>query len=301
MKTQILFVLLLVSISFAGNDGYIKTQQGTLHYITYGSGEPLLIVNGGPGLNCNGFESVAELFADHYQTILFDQRGTGGSTLDKTDSTTVTLDLMAQDMETLRKHLKINKWVLLGHSFGGWLSQHYATLYPENIKGLVLSSSGGIDMGILKYFNANKNIRLSQGQIDSLKYWNDRIKQGDTTYTAQIEWAKNLAPAYVYHKEYVPMIAKRLTEGNKEITSLVYKDMYKIQYNCREKLKNFEKPVLIIQGRQDLLGDGTAYEAQKVYKNSRIVFLNECVHYGFLERRETYKAEIEKFIESVES
>jgi len=303
MKKTLVLLFLLTMIASTSvicqEIGFAKTENGLIHYKIYGKGYPLLIINGGPGMNCEGFSSMAELFSDKYMIILFDQRGTGKSELEKVDSTTITIDLMVQDIETLRQHLKINNWIVLGHSFGGWLAEYYASKYPERIKGMILSSSGGLDLEVLDYFGANTNIRLSESEKDSLKYWNKKIENGDASHYANYQRAKALAPAYLYDKKYIPEIAERLTQGKPQITGLVYKDLFKMRYDCKEFLKDFIKPILIIQGRQDIVGDGTAYKAHVILKNSTLVFLNECCHYGWLEQKEKYKIEIEKFIESI--
>lgn len=302
MKFYLLFFFsLLFSIAVSGQeDGFITTGDGVIHYRKYGHGEPLLIINGGPGLDCEGFTPLAELLSDECMTILFDQRGTGKSKLKQVDSTTVTMELMAKDMETIRNYLKIKEWILLGHSFGGWMAEYYAAHYPGSIKAMILSSSGGIDMKILNYFSANLQMRLSQNERDSLNYWNNKLKNGDTTYFARYSRGKFLAPAYLYKKEFVPKLAQRFANGGvAQITKLVYEDLYKIGFDCKGSLKDFSKPVLIIQGRQDIVGDGTAYEAHSILKNSTMVFINESCHYSWWEQREQYKAEVEKFIASV--
>ncbi len=56
-----------------------------------------------------------------FRTIIYDQRGTGRNTIDLPDSNNITMDLMVTDIENLRKKLKIQKWTVLGHSFGGLL------------------------------------------------------------------------------------------------------------------------------------------------------------------------------------
>lgn len=288
--------LLLTTQLFSQTAGNIKTKDGSIHYKVFGNGYPLLIINGGPGMNCEGFSPLAEMLSEKFMTILFDQRGTGKSELKTEDSSTVTMDLMVQDIESLRKHLNIKKWIILGHSFGGWLAQHYATKYPENLEGLVLSGSAGIDLELMNYFTANLNIRLGVSERDSLAYWSKIVNEGDTTYKAKIQKAKALASAYLYDKQYVTKLAKRITQSKPQIGGLVYKDLYKIKYDCKESLKNFNKPVLIIQGRQDIVGEGTAYKVHLTLKNSTLTFLNECGHYGWLDQREKYKLEIESFI-----
>lgn len=298
------FLLGLIALSLlfqlsvnAQESGLIKTDEGVIHYLKYGSGEPILIINGGPGLDCAGFVPLAELLSDRYTAILYDQRGTGESKLAEVDSNSVTMDLMARDIEMIRKSLKIDRWVVLGHSFGGFMAEYYAVMYPEAIKSLILSSTGGIDLSILDYFNDNLQIRLSQDERDSLKFWSDRVNNGDTSYTARYSKAKFLASAYLYNKAFVPQLARRLASGgNPQITALVYKDLFKIKFNCRAGLKDFAKPVLIIQGRQDITGDGVAYEAQRVLKNSSLVFINKSGHYSWWEQSERYKAEVIRFI-----
>lgn len=299
-KLTLLILGLVFSIAgFCREDGFIQTDYGQIHYIKFGQGEPLLIINGGPGLDCDGFIPLAELLADNYMTILFDQRGTGKSTLYKVDSTTVTLELMANDMEAIRNHFKLKNWIILGHSFGGFMAEYYATHYSERVKAMILSSTGGIDLTILNYFNANLNIRLSQTERDSLKFWDNKLKQGDTTDSVKYNKAKFLASAYLYDKKYVPALAKRLAfSGYPRITGLVYKDLFEKGFDCKQTLQDFNKPALIIQGRQDITGDGVAYEAHQVLKNSKLVFINESGHYSWLEQGEEYKSAVEEFISS---
>ena len=106
----------------------IPTNFGSIHYKTFGKGEPILIINGGPGIDCEGFSSLASLLKDDYMAIIYDQRGTGKSDLKIVDSSMLSMDLLIDDIEILRNHLKIKNWVVLGHSFGGFVAQHYVCL-----------------------------------------------------------------------------------------------------------------------------------------------------------------------------
>jgi proline iminopeptidase len=213
-KIFLVAFLLFIGQAFAQTEGYAKNNDASLtYYKTFGKGEPLLIINGGPGMNSNGFETLAKTLAKSQETIIYDQRGTGRSKLTKLDSTTVSMQLLVEDMESLRKHLKIKKWNILGQSFGGMLASYYATIYPNNINKLVLSSSGGIDLTLLKSPNLIE-AGLNQTQKDSLNYWNDKIEKGDTTHTAKLGRGRAMAPAYVYDQKYVPVIAERLTQSN---------------------------------------------------------------------------------------
>ncbi len=267
-----------------------------ISYKLYGTGKPLLIINGGPGMNSDGFQSLAIRLSINNEIILYDQRGTGKSTLSVLDTNTITMDLMISDIEQLRKHLKIEKWAVLGHSFGGMLASYYATKYPEVIDKIILSSSGGIDLGLLDYVGTAINSRLSKGAQDSVAHWNKKISEGDTSHYARLERGKNLAPAYVMNKKYVPVIAERLTQSNSLVNELVWINLQKIKFDCAPRLKTFDKPVLIIQGQQDIVSAETAQKAHKVFSKSSLVFMEHCIHYGWLDNEEVYFKTLNSFL-----
>jgi proline iminopeptidase len=296
----IFVVLLLFSLKgISQNEGIaMSSDNAPIHYKIFGTGKPVLIINGGPGMNCNGFEGLAIKLSQNNQTIIYDQRGTGKSTLNVLDTSTITLQLMMDDIESLRKHLGVEKWTILGHSFGGMLASAYASSYKEHIEKLILSSSGGIDLSLLNYVGASLNSKLSAAELDSLQYWNKRISEGDTSYHARLGRGKALAPAYVYNKKFVPIIAERLTQGNNTVNQLIWYDLRKIEFDCSKKLGTFEKPVLIIQGRQDIIKTETAEKAHAVLKHSKIVIVDNCSHYGWLDNETEYLGEINSFLAS---
>ncbi|KLT69579.1 alpha/beta fold hydrolase [Flavobacterium sp. ABG] len=299
MKRIFLFTfLLLLSKTFAQTEGFAKNNGASLtYYKTFGKGEPLLIINGGPGMNSNGFEAMAKTLSENQETIIYDQRGTGKSKLVKLDATTISMQLMADDIESLRKHLKIKKWNILGHSFGGMLASYYATIYPNSIDKLILSSSGGVDLTLLKSANLIE-AGLNQAQKDSLNYWNDKIEKGDTSYTARIGRGRAMAPAYVYDQKYAPIIAERLTQGNSTINGLLWADMQKMNFDCKTKLKNFKNPVLVIQGKEDIISNEIGEIVNKTFPNSKLILLEHSKHYGWLDAREKYFLEINSFLKS---
>jgi proline iminopeptidase len=99
-------------------------------------GIPVLFVHGGPG---GGTRPIDRCFfdPDKYRIILFDQRGSGKSTphaaLDDNNT-----DALVADIETLREHLGIDRWVIFGGSWGSTLGLVYAQTYPECVMGLML-------------------------------------------------------------------------------------------------------------------------------------------------------------------
>jgi proline iminopeptidase len=99
-------------------------------------GLPVLFVHGGPGAGC---EPYHRRFFDpqRYRIVLFDQRGAGRSTPHASLEHNTTQALVA-DMEAIRQHLGIDRWVLFGGSWGSTLSLVYAQTHPERVRALVL-------------------------------------------------------------------------------------------------------------------------------------------------------------------
>ncbi|MET7967316.1 prolyl aminopeptidase [Micromonospora sp. NPDC005305] len=116
-----------------------------IHWETCGNpdGRPALVVHGGPGSGAGA--SWRRLFDPAaYRIILFDQRGCGRSTPPASDPATdlsvnTTAHLLA-DMERLRAHLGVDRWLLCGASWGSSLSLAYAQRHPERVTALVLFS-----------------------------------------------------------------------------------------------------------------------------------------------------------------
>lgn len=99
-------------------------------------GTPVVFLHGGPGAACEPFQR--RFFdPDKFRIILFDQRGCGRSTphAELRENTT---PLLIEDIETIRKHLKVEKWLVFGGSWGSTLAIAYAEEHAIHVSGLIL-------------------------------------------------------------------------------------------------------------------------------------------------------------------
>jgi len=119
--------------------GHLPVTHGhSLYYELCGNpdGRPVVCLHGGPGAGCN---SNLRRFFDPaaYKIILFDQRGAGRSIPVASIEHNTTQDLV-QDIESLRFHLGIERWLLFGGSWGSTLALAYAAAHSDACSGLIL-------------------------------------------------------------------------------------------------------------------------------------------------------------------
>ncbi|MEW6746271.1 MAG: alpha/beta fold hydrolase [Planctomycetota bacterium] len=112
-----------------------------------GEGVSLVLVNGGPGATHHYFHPFFSRARQFARVVYYDQRGCGLS--DHASGGRYTFDQAVDDLERLRKALGIDRWIVLGHSYGGLLAQCYATRYPRATAGLVLvGASTGLQVAM---------------------------------------------------------------------------------------------------------------------------------------------------------
>ena len=121
------------------NSGYLEVSKlHTIHFEECGNprGKPLVFLHGGPG---GGIEPFYHRYFDpkKWRIVLHDQRGCGKSTPFSELRENTTWNLVA-DIEKLREHLGIDRWVVFGGSWGSTLSLAYAETHPDRCKALVL-------------------------------------------------------------------------------------------------------------------------------------------------------------------
>jgi proline iminopeptidase len=106
-------------------------------------GKPALVIHGGPGSGCTaGHRQYFD--PERYRVILFDQRGCGRSTPHASDPATSlrhnTTEHLLGDMELLREHLGVDRWLLSGSSWGSTLLLAYAERHPRRVSEIVISA-----------------------------------------------------------------------------------------------------------------------------------------------------------------
>jgi len=121
------------------NTGYLRvSDEHELYFEECGNpeGKPAVFLHGGPGAGCDN-RARSFFDPDTYRIVLFDQRGCGRSRphASLVDNTTWHL---VEDIEKLRTHLGIDRWLVFGGSWGSTLALAYAQTHPTHVSELVL-------------------------------------------------------------------------------------------------------------------------------------------------------------------
>lgn len=117
----------------------IEIKDTHIYYEIHGEGIPLVMVHG-LGSSHHFFRDQIPFFQKTHRVIVLDLRGNGNSgklTVPIKDI----LKTQCEDLQQLLGHLKISSALFLGVSYGGCLIQLFANLYPEKVKGLIISDS----------------------------------------------------------------------------------------------------------------------------------------------------------------
>jgi len=118
-------------------DGLISVNGTRLFVHREGSGEPAIVIHGGPLLDHTYLQPYLAPLGAELELIFYDQRLSGRSD-GVVDSTSVRLNTFVDDIEALREALGLERVHLIAHSWGGLLAMKYAVSYPDRLRSLML-------------------------------------------------------------------------------------------------------------------------------------------------------------------
>ncbi len=286
-----------VSIQAQYSKDSVSTQYGYLYFYTKGNGKPVVLLQGGPGFSSYYMRNIADSLTQ-YKCILIDYEGTGRSQNRTPDTSWVSPEKVIADIERVRKKLNIQKWDVIGHSYGTHFGLYYSILNPHRVKQIILVSSIGTNNRFQKYANDNAMVRLTQEDMRQL----DAI-ESDTLLDPiekELKADRIMLKPYFFDKKKiegflsaVPAEEKAINFNNKFFGAyLDHPNFWK--WDIAEKAYGLNIPVTIIQGRQDFLNDGTQEILNLRMKKSTITYIERAGHFPWVERPETFFSILKK-------
>lgn len=228
----------------------------------------LLIIPGGPGL---GFECYKPFFSQlekHYSLIFFDQRGCGQS--QGFEQTQLNIYENIEDIESLRAHLKIKNFHILGISYGAMIAFGYATKYAKNLSGLI-TIGGAYNYHFIEKAKDNLKKIASEKQIN---YANKILWPGNFDNEYRIgEFFEVMGSLYSInqtHNNKKPSVTKA---SIKPLNNAFQTDFW--QFDFEKELSKINCPSLLISGQKDWINDPIfAQNAHRLIKNSSFKLYN---------------------------
>ena len=240
---------------------YVKVNKANLWVVTVGEGDPIIFIAGGPGGAHLGLRSFDPLADHNHQLIYFDAFGRGKSDTAK-NVIEYTLMRDIEDIEGLRKALKLDHITVLGHSYGGVVAQGYAIKYPEHLSHLILADTfHSFVMWQENDDNSNFETKNNfpeiweqlmklreEGAISCDKAHQDLYSQIPYGFLyAYNPWRFSESGGKPYPNEYNKKLYYQMV--GKDGDFIVGSDIGNFDY--RKQLKDLKMPVLIVTGRYD--------------------------------------------------
>ncbi|MXV50046.1 alpha/beta fold hydrolase [Pedobacter sp. HMF7647] len=320
MKKSILLSFILLSFIVVNaqqktvdsfTDGkYVTVNGAKLWVVTVGEGDPIIFIAGGPGGAHRGLRSFDPLAAERHQLIYFDAFGRGKSDTAKVVSE-YTLARDIEDIEGLRKALKLDKITVLGHSYGGVVAQGYAVKYPEHLSHLILADTfHSFVMWQENDDNSNHEIKTNYPEV-----WAELMairEKGGVSSDADHQEVYGKVP-YGFLYAYNPARFESRGGGKPYPNSMNAKLYYQMvgkdgdfivgsdigTFDYRKQLKNIKMPVLIIGGRFDRVATPWMMVKYKEYcPQAKFVMFEKSGHNPQVEEPEKEFPVINEFLKS---
>ena len=244
--------------------GYTTFRKAKIRYSDEGAGRAIVLLHGFP-LNLQVWEEFSAELSKHFRVICIDLPGFGES---ECIGYVHSMELMAQCVHEVMHNLGLRRYIVVGHSMGGYAGLAFGELFPDNLRGFVMFHSSSYQDSPEKKTDRDRSIATIKKRRKSF-----------ITLSTSTLFAKNKDPHLKKVKEITATASARAlvaaTEGMKD-----RKD--------REIILRFSMyPVLFIYGKKDKILELEKMLPQtEIPRDKETVLLENAGHVGFYEAKE---------------
>ena len=286
------------------NYSEIHIKYNDYNLVCYDSGinkneNTIFLLNGGPGLPCNYLrDSHLKLIKNGFRIFTYDQLGCGKSSKPK-DLNLWDITRYVEEVEFVRKEFDLGKVILLGHSWGGWLSIEYAIKYQNNINKLILENTCGDmphmigELNRLRNGLGNETVKMmmkheAEGTLDHEEY-----QAAITILNYRHVCRLDVWPQSIYDSldDWNMDVYGTMQGPNEFLYTGNLKD-----WNRIEEMKTINIPTLITVGMHDELTPSCAMRMDNSLPNSKVKVFKNSSHMPFYEEPENYFKVLEGFL-----
>jgi proline-specific peptidase len=260
---------------------------------------PIIVLHGGPGLDHHEFLDYLDPLTDRgFRLLLVDQRSQGRS--DRSDESTWTLVHMAEDVRSLAATLGLDRYAVLGHSYGALVALQNAVSFPDpHVFSIV--SSGFPSLRFLDQVQRN----LDEFEPIELREQITRSWESEASVVSSDDLARLMEEQYPFHfaDPRDPRIDVLIARSADTVYSPdVLRAMSATGYggiDLEHRLGEVRQPVLVLAGRHDrtcsveasqVIADGVVGAELHIFENS--------AHMSFIEQTREYLHVVEAFLKS---
>jgi len=269
-----------------------------LYVVERGRGYPLIILHGGPGLDHHMFGNYLDALTDDYRLILVDQRANGRSGQPPED--TWTLDQNSRDVGLLAKAMGLDKYAVLGHSYGAFVALHNAVCFPGQAAQTIVSS--GVPGS--RFLMSHVEHELANFQPEKLRRQVTDSWAREQHVQTPDEVAALISDQLPFH--FADPFDPRIAEFKQRTAGMVYspevlrksssEDYGGIE--VEDRLGDIPQPVLILAGRYDRTCSVEAAEFMAAnVPNAELVVFEKSGHMTFVEENEHYVNTVRAFLD----
>jgi pimeloyl-ACP methyl ester carboxylesterase len=260
--------------------GYTTFKNARIRYSDEGKGRAIVLLHGFPE-NLQIWEEFSAELSKHFRVIAIDLPGFGES---ESIGYVHSMELMAQCAHEVMHHLNLRRYILVGHSMGGYAGLAFAELHPDNLRGLVLFHSSS-------YKDSDEKKIDRERSIETIK---KRRKTYLKVFTANLFATPN------------PQKGAKGKNGLKKLREIVANTSARALVAATEGMKNrkdreiilqfAQYPVLFIYGKKDkILNLETMLPQTETPADKEVLILENAGHVGFYEAKEETLNAIIKF------
>ncbi|WP_052723574.1 alpha/beta fold hydrolase [Paenibacillus wulumuqiensis] len=268
-----------------------------LWYTDEGTGLPIVLLHGGPGAY-DYMEPVSALLDQRLlRVIRYDQRGSWRS--GKTGP--YDLETFIEDLEQLRIHLGMERWMICGHSWGASLGLAYTAHYPHRVDALIYLSGTGIDPAWHEQYRINRLAAMNS--VDREEYIHLRSILGTLTgelwqHTSDRIRELSVRTDLVRQEQYdqLPRVDGQYlnNEVNRQLIDSV--SAYFATDSFRQALAGMAVRVLCIHGENDPRPVSVVRQLSDKLPQGVLISIEDCGHYPWLDQPEELGRRLQHFL-----
>jgi proline iminopeptidase len=262
-----------------------------------GDGYPVIVLHGGPGLDHHMFGDYLDALTDRYRLVFVDQRAQGRS--EKTSPETWTLPQMGADVGLLARAMGLERYAVLGHSYGAFVALQHAVDFPGQAAQTIVSDGlpsvrflSEVDQALASFQPVELRERVAAS-------W-----ERERTVQTQEDCAQLMRDQWPFH--FADPLDPRIEEAERRMSGMVHAPDVLRHFAAQEYggidvedlLDEVTQPVLVIAGRHErtCVVEGAEVIAKGV-PDAELVVLEHSAHMGFIEENEAYVEAVREFLD----